>query len=70
LEVHPKFRGRSEVSRQPKRGIWSDGAPLVDDLANPRWRHSKVACEAVYADAEISHELLAKDFTWVKGRSM
>jgi hypothetical protein len=70
LEVHPKFSGRTEAARQPQRGIRSDASPLVDDLANPRWRHSKIPRDPVDAHAEISHELLAKNFTWVNRSSM
>jgi hypothetical protein len=70
LEVYPKFSGRTKVARQPKRGIRSDRAPLVDDLTNPRWWHSQVARDPVDAYPEISHELLAKNFTRVKRGSM
>jgi hypothetical protein len=63
LEVHPKFGGRTKFARQPKRGIRSNCAPPVDDLTKPGWWHSKVPRDPADAHAEISHELLAKNFT-------
>ena len=66
LQIYPKFSSRPKVARLPKRGIRSDGAPLLDDLTNPRWRNPKVARDPVDTYPEISHELLAKNFTWVK----
>jgi len=70
LQVHPELCRSSEVTRQPERRVWRDGAPLVYDLAHPGWWHPKISGEAVDADAEIGHELLAQDFARVKGRSM
>jgi hypothetical protein len=37
-------------------------------LADPGWRYSQISRQAVNADTEIGHELLAKDFPRMKRR--
>jgi len=69
LKVHPELGRRPEITRQAKCCVRSNGTPLIDDLADPGWRYSQIPRQAVDTDAEIGHELLAKDFARMKGRA-
>jgi hypothetical protein len=62
--VVPKYRANlSAVS-----GVMARRSLTISPI--PRRRNSKIARDLINAYAEIGHELLAKNFTGVKRRSM
>src|SRR5437899_2348957 len=63
LQIEPDLRRDAEILAEAQRGVGSDGALAVYDLADTvRW-HIEIPCQRIDADTERLHELLAENLS-------
>lgn len=65
LEIEPELGGDAEIDAQTQGSVRGDGPLGVDYVADALRRHTKVAPQAVLADAQRVHEFFEEDFSGV-----
>src|SRR2546422_7426577 len=63
LQVHPKLRGRVEITTKPQRSIRSDPPALVDDLSDAGRGHTQVKGQLVHGQLERRQVLLTEELS-------
>jgi len=67
LQVHPKGRIVTEITRKAEGGVRGDAAAFVDDVGDASDGDAQSHCDFVHAEPQGGHELFAESLAGMHG---